>query len=70
MKALYIALVLGLMAGAFALGTRFGPERAPADAAMEQPLVARSRIMLPGIFGRIDHFGFDRKRVGSHPESF
>jgi DNA-binding beta-propeller fold protein YncE len=61
-RALQIALVLALMAGAFALGTRFGPERSPASVAMDQPLVARSRIMLPGVFGRIDHFGFDRKR--------
>jgi len=26
------------------------------------PLTLRSRIVLPGVFGRIDHFGFDSKR--------
>src|SRR5215470_18314082 len=41
------------------MSVRTGP---PTAGAGTMPLVPRSRIMLPGVFGRIDHFGLDGRR--------
>jgi hypothetical protein len=57
-----IALIAALLIGAFVLGTRFAPTQPAGVLEMDQPLTPRSRIALPGVFGRIDHFSYDRRR--------
>jgi hypothetical protein len=39
------------------------PGAAAQDPAKPPPLTLRTRIPLPGVFGRIDHFGWDGKRA-------
>ncbi|HKA40347.1 MAG TPA: hypothetical protein VKF40_00015 [Burkholderiales bacterium] len=59
------ALVIALLLGAFVLGTRFAPPLPAGVAGPDNalaPLTPRSRIMLPGVLGRIDHFGYDARR--------
>jgi hypothetical protein len=51
------AFIVGFQAGVMSARTD-----APMAGARAMPLVARSRIMLPGVFGRIDHFGLDGRR--------
>src|SRR5258708_33225568 len=47
-----------LVSAAYVAGTRHTSDN---DKALT-PLVQRSRIMLPGVLGRIDHFGYDGRR--------
>jgi len=59
------AVVAALMLAAYGFGLLTGRTTAgPADVADKSamPLVPRSRVMLPGVFGRIDHFGLDGRR--------
>src|SRR5260370_38952542 len=38
------------------------PRPAPQDADKLPPMTLRSRIALPGVYGRMDHYGWDSKR--------
>jgi len=49
-----------LLAGAYEAGRMHG-QSADGDKVVA-PLAPRSRITLPGVLGRIDHFGYDRRR--------
>jgi hypothetical protein len=39
-----------------------GAHRSPTDSGKLLPLPLRTRIPLPGVYGRIDHYGWDSKR--------
>jgi DNA-binding beta-propeller fold protein YncE len=61
-RATIIACVAALLAGA---GLAQAPAPAPSAASRDgqpPPLTLRTRIPLPGVYGRIDHFGWDSKR--------
>jgi DNA-binding beta-propeller fold protein YncE len=50
-----------LLAG-HALAQEPGPRPAPQDADKLPPMTLRSRIALPAVYGRMDHYGWDSKR--------
>jgi len=58
-----IAFVVGI---ALVIGQAFAQQGAPSAAssgrADNPPLTVRTRIPLPGVYGRIDHYGWDSKR--------
>ena len=64
------APVAALLLIAYAVGTGHAQTQTPAASGSPvantdktlAPLTPRSRIVLPGVFGRIDHFGYDRRR--------
>jgi hypothetical protein len=57
---------LGIVAVGFAallLGQALAQQQArPADSDKPAPLTLRTRIPLPGVYGRMDHYGWDAKR--------
>src|SRR5215471_3485807 len=57
-----VAVVVGI---ALVVGQAFAQQDAPSAAsgrADNPPLTVRTRIPLPGVYGRIDHYGWDSKR--------
>ena len=54
------AITALLVAGAYQAGRM--PARSADEDRVLAPLAARSRVMLPGVLGRIDHFGYDGRR--------
>ncbi|TMH83526.1 MAG: hypothetical protein E6H49_02170 [Betaproteobacteria bacterium] len=60
------ALVAALLVIAYAAGTRhaqtFSAGGSPDADRTPAPLAPRSRVVLPGVLGRIDHFGYDARR--------
>ena len=62
------ALVAALLLIAYAVGTGRAQALTASDSPAANadktlaPLTPRSRIVLPGVFGRIDHFGYDPRR--------
>lgn len=56
------ALVLMTLFGLASAQRATTPAPAAADAGKTLPLYLRTRIALPGVYGRMDHFGWDTKR--------
>jgi DNA-binding beta-propeller fold protein YncE len=58
------ALAAVLLASAYLFGAKHaqGPGHSGSADGTPAPLVTRARVMLPGVFGRIDHFGYDGRR--------
>src|SRR5882672_101563 len=56
------ALVLMTFVGLASAQHATAPAPATADAGKTSPLYLRTRIALPGVYGRMDHFGWDTKR--------
>ena len=56
-----IALLATLLVG-WALAQRSVPPAGSSDAGKLAPVYLRTRIALPGVYGRMDHYGLDTKR--------
>ena len=56
------ALVLMTFVGLASAQRTTAPAPAAADAGKTSPLYLRTRIALPGVYGRMDHYGWDTKR--------
>jgi hypothetical protein len=64
-----VSMIVSMIAAGFAvllLGQTLAqqpvPRPAPQDADRMPPLTLRTRIALPGVYGRMDHYGWDSKR--------
>jgi hypothetical protein len=56
-------LILAAITAIAALAAPASAQRAAfSDAANQMPLTLKARIALPGVYGRIDHYGWDTKR--------
>ena len=58
----FAALLLGQTLTHQPLAQQPVPRPAPQDAEKMPPMTLRARIALPGVYGRMDHYGWDSKR--------
>jgi hypothetical protein len=61
-KASMFAASFAVLLFGHALAQQPGPLPAPQEAGKMPPMTLRTRIALPGVYGRMDHYGWDSKR--------
>jgi hypothetical protein len=61
-KASMFAAGFAVLLFGHALAQQPGPLPAPQEAGKMPPMTLRTRIALPGVYGRMDHYGWDSKR--------